>query len=270
MKAENFEKKKKTNYNLIFDEDFCGNNLNEKQWIPCYLPQWSSREKSKPNFTIKDNLLTLQITKNQKPWCPEFNGDVRCSSLQTGVYAGALGSDEGQHKFFNLNAVVREEQENIKKYVPQYGYFEMRAKFAATKADVVALWMIGYEDRPEKSAELCIMEIKGWNVKKNKANIGLGIHNFNDPKLADDFSEDEYKIDVTKFHTYAANWSKDSIVFLIDNKIVKVINQSPDYPMQFMLGIYEIPDKILDRNEKKYPKEFVVDYIRGYETVKGK
>lgn len=43
-------------------------------------------------------------------------------------------------------------------------------------------------------------------------------------KLADDFSEDEYKLDVTKFHTYAANWSKDSIVFLIDNKIVKVIN----------------------------------------------
>ena len=40
--------------------------------------------------------------------------------------------------------------------------------------------------------------------------------------------------------------------------------------MQFMLGIYEILDKILDRNEKKYPKEFVVDYIREYETVKGK
>ena len=214
----------KTNYTLIFDEDFNGNNLNLKHWIPYYLTQWSSREKSKPNFIINDDLRRFQITKNQKPWCLEFNGEVKCSSLQTGIYASVLGSDEGQHKFFNLNAVVREEQENIKKYVPKYGYFEMRAKFAATKADVVALWMIGYEDSPEKSGELCIMEIKGWNVKKNKANIGLGIHNFNDPKLVDDFSEAEYEIDVTQFHTYAAEWRKDNIVFLLTIKLLNDIS----------------------------------------------
>ena len=90
MSTKNSDKKNKKNYNLIFDEDFNDSDLNLKHWVPYYLPQWSSREKSKPNFTIKDNLLTLQINKNHQPWCPEFNGDVKCSSLQTGMYAGCL------------------------------------------------------------------------------------------------------------------------------------------------------------------------------------
>lgn len=268
MKPLNINVKREKNYTLTFDENFKEKNLNLKYWGPYYLPQWSSRARSKPNFILKDNTLRLQIIKNQKPWCPEFNGGVKCSSLQTGIYAGELGSTKGQHRFFNLNAVVRQEQKNVKKYVPHYGYFEMRAKFAATKSDVVALWMIGYEDSPEKSAELCIMEIKGWNVLKEKAIIGMGIHNFNDPTLVDDFSENEYNIDVTQFHIYAAEWTTDNVTFYIDNKIVKVIKQSPGYPMQFMLGIYEIPDKIINKNEKKYPKEFVVDYVRGYTPIK--
>ena len=61
-------------------------------------------------------------------------------------------------------------------------------------------------------------------MKKNKANIGLGIHNFNDPKLVDDFSEAEYEIDVTQFHTYAAEWRKDNIVFLLTIKLLNDIS----------------------------------------------
>lgn len=256
--------KKLKNYELIFNEEFSSVELNTNNWIPYYLPHWSSRELAKPNFEIKNGLLYLQISENQKPWCPEFNGEVKCSSLQTGLFAGKLGTSIGQHKFFNPNCVVREEQKIEQKFVPQYGYFEMRAKFAATKSEVVALWMIGFEDTPEKSSELCIMEIKGWNIKKNNAIIGMGIHQFNDPKLMEDFSENEYKIDVTEFHLYAVEWTKDKVVFLIDDEVVKEIKQSPDYPMQFMLGIYEIPNNKKNKDDKVYPKEFIVDYVKGY------
>jgi hypothetical protein len=253
------------NYKLIFNEEFSSPELNTNNWIPFYLPHWSSRELSKPNFEIKNGLLSLQISENQKPWCPEFNGEVKCSSLQTGLFAGKLGTSVGQHKFFNPNCVVREEQKIEQKFVPQYGYFEMRAKFAASKSEVVALWMIGFEDTPEKSSELCIMEIKGWNIKMNKAKIGMGIHKFNDPKLLEDFSENEYKIDVTEFHIYSAEWTKDKVVFLIDNVIVKEVKQSPNYPMQLMLGIYEIPTNLKDNEESVYPKEFIIDYLKGYQ-----
>jgi hypothetical protein len=40
---------------------------------------------------------------------------------------------------------------------------------------------------------------------------------------------------------------------------VKSVSQSPDYPMQLMLGMYEFPPA-----PGPYPKEFVVDYVRGY------
>ena len=109
------------------------------------------------------------------------------------------------------------------------------------------------------------MEIKGWNVKKSKAKIGMGIHKFNDPKLIEDFSENEYKIDVTEFHLYAVEWTKNKVVFLIDDEVVKEINQSPDYPMQFMLGVYEIPKNKKRGDDKAYPKEFIIDYVKGYQ-----
>ena len=33
---------------------------------------------------------------------------------------------------------------------------------------------------------------------------------------------------------------KDKITFYINGEIIRVINQSPDYPMQIMLDLYDI------------------------------
>lgn len=253
------------NYKLVFYDHFDKDSLNLKNWFPFYLPQWSSKARSKPNYVIKNGLLRLQILEDQQAWCPEFDSHTKCSSFQTGVYSGPLGSDIGQHKFFNNDCKVREEQVNEKKFVAQYGYFEMRAKFTASKNNVVALWLIGYEDKQEHSSELCIMEIKGWNVKKNASVIGMGIHKFNDPNLEETFYEDEFRIDVSKFHRYSAEWLTNKIIFFIDGNPVREINQSSNYPMQIMLGIYELPDVPELGNETIYPKEFIIDYIKVFQ-----
>jgi hypothetical protein len=253
----------KENYVLEFSDDFEDEHINPHNWYTFYLPQWSSRERSKPQYELKNGHLILKITQNQEPWCPEFNGEVKCSSIQTGVFAGELGSSIGQHKF-NPQCVVRESQENGKTYLPQYGYFEIRAKSLKTKSNVVALWMIGYEDQPERSAEICIFEVKGWNVSAKKAKIGFGIHKFNDPKLKETFFEENFALDATQFHIYAAEWTPQKVSFFIDNQKIKEIEQAPDYPMQLMLGIYELPTKHKDLPDQNYPKDFVVDYVRGY------
>ena len=253
----------KENYTLEFSEEFARTEIDTKKWIPYYLPHWSSREMSKPIYKIQEGNLILKITEEQKPWCPEFNGEIKCSSIQTGLQSGKVGSTIGQHKI-NPNCIVREEQKKEITYLQQYGYFEIRAKALYTKSNVVALWMIGFEDSPEKSAEICIFEVKGGNVKKNKAIIGYGIRKFKDDKLTDDFHEDDFKLDVTKFHIYAAEWTPEKVIFYIDNKKIRALNQSPKYPMQFMLGIYEIPSEERDAKDKTYPKEFIVDYVRGY------
>lgn len=256
----------KKGYIIDFCEEFNNKELDIKKWIPFYLPQWSSREMSQPHFEIRNNYLILKIEKDQKPWCPEFNGNVKCSSIQTGIFSGKKGSNIGQHKI-NTKCIVREEQQNRYTYLPQYGYFEIRAKSLDSTSNVVALWMIGFEDKPEKSAEICIFEVKGKNVQKNKATIGYGIHKFNDNKLEEAFFEDEFEIDVTKFHTYAVDWTPEKLTFYIDNIKVREINQSPGYPMQLMLGIYEVPVKERNKKDYLYPKEFVIDYVRVYKPI---
>jgi hypothetical protein len=255
----------KQNYILEFNDEFQKPILDTKKWVPYYLPQWSSKEQSKPNYHLGNGNLVLKITEDQEAWCPEFNGDVKCSSIQTGIFSGKLGSKEGQHRF-NPLCVVREEQTNIQTYTPQYGFFEIRAKAVDTESNVVALWMIGYEDEPDKSAEICIFEIKGENVNKKSAIIGYGIHPFGDTTIKDEFHEDRFAIDVTKYHVYAVEWTPTYVDFYIDNIKVRTIHQSPNYPMQLMLNIYELPlEKERIGKDKKYPKEFTIDYIRVYQ-----
>ena len=243
--------------------------MDEGKWLLYYLPQWSSRAISATNYRFGDQSLILKIDKDQKPWCPEFNGEVKVSSMQTGVYSGPLGSTIGQHKV-SPECVVREVQKSERKYTPQYGYFEIRAKAIQSNNNVCAFWMIGFEDVPEHSSEICIMEIKGNNIRNSQSVNGHGLRAFADPNLKDEFFEDPYDFEASNFHIYAAEWRPDGIDFYIDNKLVNSIQQSPSYEMQFMLNIYEVStDLALGKNESTYPKEFEIDYIRVFQPVGG-
>ena len=186
------------------------------------------------------------------------------SSLQTGVFAGPVGSGIGQHRF-NPDAVVREAQRNVRLYTPQYGRIEMRARAIDDPRTMVALWLIGYEDEPARSAEICICEIFGHGVGRREASIGMGVHPFGDPSISDDFSVESLPIDAREFHVYAAEWTPGRVEFFIDGELAKKVEQSPGYPMQLMLGIYEFPPhEVLEPATDAYPKTFLIDYVRGY------
>lgn len=253
---------------LEFEDDFAGARLDTGRWLPYYLPHWSSRDRAAARYTLGDGTLCLRITAAQEPWCPEFDGDVRVSSLQTGVFAGPLGSPVGQHRFSPL-AVVREEQEPLRLYTPHYGRIELRARATADERAMVALWMIGYEDEPHRSAEICVAEIFGRDVGHAHAGVGMGVHPFGDPSIVDDFSRVRVAIDAREPHTYAADWTPDGVAFSVDGEVVKTTGQSPAYPMQLMLGIYELPQEEGEdvRDPAAYPKEFVVHAVRGYRLV---
>ena len=258
----------KPGYRLEFHDEFSGHGLDTRKWLPYYLPQWSSREQSAPRLRMEEGTLVLQITQDQPPWCPEFDGHVRCSSLQTGVLSGPVGSSVGQHRF-HADSVVREAQPNIRTYTPRYGYFEIRAKAVASPSNHVSLWMIGYEESPEQSAEIAIMEIMGEDVHACGSRIGYGVHPWGDPTIVDEFYREAQPIDASKFHIYAAEWTPTHIDFYIDNRKVRTIAQSPRYAMQFMLGIYERPGTNAELADPPYPKRFVVDYFRAYQPEGG-
>jgi Glycosyl hydrolases family 16 len=252
-------------YELEFEDTFVGEKLSHERWIPHYLPHWSTRERSAARYEIADDCLQLLITEDQQPWCPNLDGDLRVSSLQTGLFAGAVGSRVGQHRF-HPDAVVTEAQENVRLYTPQYGRIELRARALDDPRTMVALWLIGYEDDPAHSAEICICEIFGRDVGPTEAAIGMGVHPFGDPAIEDEFSAVRLPIDVRDFHVYAAEWAPELVAFFVDGELAKTVPQSPSYPMQLMLGIYEFPPEGADQERvpSSYPKAFVVDYVRGF------
>jgi hypothetical protein len=243
-------------YELEIEDTFKGPRLDRGLWLPHHLPHWSSWSASTARYRLGDGVLRLVVEEDQPPWCPEFDGQVRVSSLQTAVHPG-------QHRF-SPSAVVRETVEPQALYTPRYGFFEIRMRVSDDPSSMAALWMIGLEDRPERSAEICIAEIFGRDVGRERSAVGMGVHPFGDPTITDEFSAVPLPIDATEFHEYAAEWTPDRVRFLVDGEQVRVVEQSPDYPMQFMLGVYAFPGGEGGPPPGPYPKELVVDWFRGY------
>lgn len=250
-------------YVLDREDTFESAELDEGLWLPHYLPQWSSRAASAARYDVGGGRLRLRVDADQPPWCPELDGGLKVSSLQTGVFSGALGSTVGQHRF-HPDAVVTEVQEMKRLHTPQYGVVELRCRATDDPQAMVALWMIGFEDAPERSAEICVCEIFGNEVAPGRALVGMGVHPFGDPGVEDDFEKVAVDVDVTQPHDYAAEWTPTQVAFLVDGTEVKRVHQSPAYPMQLMLSLYAFPT---EEPDDRWPKEFVVDHVRTYRSA---
>jgi hypothetical protein len=248
-------------YVLDVEDRFEGTELDRRLWLPHFLPHWSSRSASAARYRLGDGCLRLVVEEDQPPWCPEFDGGTRVSSLQTGEFCGPVGSAVGQHRFTPA-VVVREEQDDVRLCTPRYGFFEARARMRVDPASMAALWMIGYEDTPERSAEICVFEVFGRDIGPDGAAVGMGVHPFGDPSITDEFERVHLPIDVTEFHDYAAEWTPEQVTFLVDGEVVKVVRQSPSYPMQFMLDVFAFPGDDGSPPTGPWPKELVVAHFR--------
>jgi Glycosyl hydrolases family 16 len=248
-----------------FGDGFETGRLDPARWLAAYLPQWSSRRRSAPTAAVDEGRLVLTIVPGQGPWCPEWDGDVRVSSIQTGCFAGPLGSPIGQHRFAP-GVVVREPQPELRLYTPRRGRIELRAAAEVPPDTMAALWMIGFEDHPDDSGEICVMEVFGRDVSRGRAAVGMGVHPHHDPRLREDFERVELAIDPAEPHDYAIEWTAEGIAWEVDGRVVRRIDQSPDYPMQLMLGVYAF--RAIAAGER--PPRFVVDRVRGFAPVVGR
>lgn len=181
------------------------------------------------------------------------------SNLQTGLFAGPVGSDAGQHRFTS-GLRVREAQQEQRLYTPLYGIVEARVAAIADPNCMVALWMIGFEDQPDRSAEICVFEIFGRDVAAEITVVGMGLHPFGEKRIADDFRRISITMDALRFHIYSVEWLPGEVRFFVDDELVTSIEQSPDYPMQLMLNIYEFEATAAET----YPKVFEAEWVRGW------
>jgi hypothetical protein len=245
------------------DERFTGNALDPEVWLPYYLPHWSSRSQSAATYQIRAGELHLIIPSEQPLWCADtHDAPLRVSCIQSGSYSGPLGSTIGQQPFRD-GLEVREEQPTFWGYTPRYGRIEVRMRAVVSARSMFAFWMAGIEDQPDRSGEICVVEVFGSGVHGGTAEIGMGVHRFRDPKLVEEFSPVSQELDVARFHTYGVDWRPGSIAFAVDGQVVRRLQQSPSYPMQLMIGVFDFPARAsADQGDAPTP-ELIVSHVRG-------
>lgn len=247
------------------DERFAGPGLDPGIWVPSYLPHWSSTAESAATHEIRDSMLHLTIPPDQGLWCAELHVEpLRVSCIQSATFSGPLGSPIGPQPFRD-GLVVREEQQTRWGYTPRYGHVEVRMRAVISPRSMAAFWLSGIEDQPERSGEICVAEVFGDAVDAESAAVGMGVHRFRDPDLTEEFGTERLRLDVADFHTYAVDWRPDGIDFAVDGRVVRRSPQSPDYPVQLMLGVFDFPAKAApDGSDADLVPELVVDHVLGH------
>jgi len=160
------------------------------------------------------------------------------SGVQSGVHSGPAGSTIGQQPFRD-GQTVREAQATQWGWTPAAGTLEVRARMDLSPRSMASVWMVGLEDEPDRCGEICVFEVFG----DAPTAIGMGIKHFRDPALRWDFEAPRLAIDVREPHLYAADWRRGRVEFSVDGERVRSVEQAPDYPMQFMVAVFDFPAK---------------------------
>jgi hypothetical protein len=250
---------------LAFEDNFDVRELDREVWLPHYLPAWSSRADSAATYAIHDSCLHLTIPPSQGLWCAgDHKPPLRVSGIQSGNFSGPIGSTIGQQPY-REGLTVREQQEAFWGWTPDQGYIEIRARGIVSRRSMVAFWLAGIEDQPQRSAEICIGEMFGDAVIPGESTaVGLGFHAFRDPSVTEDFEAVRLAIDVAEFHTYAVDWTANRVDFLVDGEQIRTCPDPPAYPTQVMVAVFDFPEKS-DGSDAEAVPWLIVDWVRAYQ-----
>jgi rhodanese-related sulfurtransferase len=238
---------------MEFADDFDHPDLDRDRWLPHYLPHWSSRAQSTATYEIDGSELRLTIPPGQRLWCPDTHETpLRVSGVQSGALPG--------QQPFRAGLEVREHHEAWWGVTPHYGRLEVRARMELSPRSMASVWLVGIEDEPHRCGEICVFEIFGDALEgERSAAVGMGIHPFRDPALFDEFEAERLPIDVREPHDYAADWRPGRVEFSVDGERVRSVEQAPDYPMQFMVAVFDFP---AIASHAEHVPLFAVDRIR--------
>jgi hypothetical protein len=242
-------------------EEFDGTALDERVWLPSYLPAWSSRTASAATWSVADSCLRLFIPPGGGAWCAETHSPpLRVSGIQSGNWSGPVGSTRGQQPFREGLRVV-EEQPRFEGHLQSGGRVEIRCRMRLSPRSMAAFWLVGLEDSPERCGELCVTEVFGRAVEPGRsAEVGMGVHRFRDPALTEDFAAP--RLDVAEMHSYAAEWDREEARFSVDGAEVRRCAGPPAYPLQMELAVFDFPEWS-DGDDAHLVPEIVVDRIHA-------
>lgn len=234
----------KGNAQLVFEEHFEGNQLNEEFWnyeLGDGCPKlcgWGNNERqiyTKKNIQLANGNLVITATKN-----------------------GSL---------YESGRITTK-----KKIEFQYGTIEVRAKLPQGHGLWPAIWMLGNDidtNTWPACGEIDIMEYVG----REPGTIYTSLHT--PDSFGDTVNSKKSTLENIEegFHVYKTNWTKDSIKFFIDG--IEVYSFSPedknDKTWPFDKPFYVLINMAIGGNfggpkvdDSIFPQEFMIDYVKIY------
>lgn len=231
---------------LIFEEQFEGNQLSEEFWnyelgdgCP-NLCGWGNNERqiyTKKNVEVSNGNLIITASKNNT------------------LYESGRITTKKKIEF-------------------QYGTVEVRAKLPEGHGLWPAIWMLGNDIDTNTwpgCGEIDIMEYVG----REPSIIYTSLHT--PDSFGDTLNSKKTTIDNIEegFHTYKTNWTKESITFYIDG--TEVYSFSPDEKNDktwpFDKPFYVLINMAIGGNfggpevdDSIFPREFIIDYVKIYKS----
>jgi hypothetical protein len=265
-------------YELVFQDEFSGSTLDTNKWFPLFFPHWSGEDQEngeQAEYEVSGGSIKLRRDNSDPVWSPHPPLWGAVSGLVSGMYSGATGSKVGLSKVLCSDPGCGVWSEyanwNYKYAVTQYGYFEMRARGCET--GYCAWWMIGFEENPQHSGEIDIMELYRYHQAPapdtwpDDQCMHFGTHAHGDPNFtsASYFygTDDCLPFGDLDWHTYGLLWTPSRLTLYIDGVYSGEYSHSPKYPMVSIfsthLGVPYDPVGSV---------EFEIDYFRIFKSLR--
>ena len=256
----------RTGLREVFADGFTGPAPDPSRWVAHYLPHWTTPERSAARFSLDGDGLRLLVEADQPAWRPE-DGELRVSNLQTGASSGPAGSPVGQHRH-RPDLRVRSPWPRRALWTPSAGVLEATFTAPADPTCMAAVWLVGFEDSPGESGEVCVAELFGDAAGPGGSTVRVGVKAHHDPRLRDDVVDVPVPFDTSAgAHAYAAEWDARRVRFFVDDVLVHTSEQGTAYPLQLMVDLFEFPAGG-PRDPARYPKSATVRSVRGWERVR--
>lgn len=243
-------------------DDTFADGPDERWWVPHYLPQWTTPERSAARYATGQDGLALRIDEDQLDWRPE-DAPLRVSNLQTGAYSGEVGSLEGTHRHRDDGLRVRTRMPLQLLFAPSRGRVEITVSASRDLRCMTAAWLVGTEHlSPEDSGEICVFEIDADAIGP-ATRVRSGVKAHHDPRLTTDMAELSIPLDASRPHTWTVVWGDGETLIGCEGMLVRRIPQAPDYPLFLLVDLFELGPRPAT-SEERYPKSCTIHRVRGW------
>jgi beta-glucanase (GH16 family) len=220
------------NQHLIFSDEFNDGILNTSIWHTEYL--WGRTNSNEAQYYVPDAFEfedgLLRIRADQR----NFHGFE---------YSSGILASYGNFAF-------------------TYGYVEFRAKVPSGQGLWPALWML--PDDRSKSGEIDVMEILGHEPHRAYTFLHFEDANGNSVDEGKSHTGPDYS---QEFHLYAVDWSKNLIIWYIDDvEVFRIEHDVPAHAMYLLMNLAVggtwpgYPDE-----STSFPAYLEIDYVRVYQ-----